>query len=604
MTFSLRSAGLLLVAGGVAFAVGCSGCGPGAGPKATSTSGTVAATDPWPKFVSAVRNNPDPKAARAAVAELTAGLTNAAPADRPTVADPEYVATVTAALKLTDAEKRYVAGSEFTPLDANHLSECLYLTDVAAGLGVVSADPPAERADAAFRFVVRQLVLAPSVYVRTGNMLPPVPPTFVLGRGSGTGLERAVTFIALCRQLDLDAYLIGPPQAADQPWTHQGTAAADQPPNGPFWAVGVRAKEGVLLFDPWRGEAVPGKAVGRPITLAELKADSSACPWMADKAKPWVTADAIKEGGLFLSPPLAALSPRMARLQEKLKDGVGVQLAVDWPAAVKAAEAASGDAKAWGWNPPNDKFTPVRALGSFLSLEQGGLDPTPPQKVESVFFQYDYARLPIDRLQRPPVALGNRNAKEALSAMAAVTYREAFLAAPSPRERIQRGQYNAAVGHLLNQQDVFTTQLRGSAADDEALKEWYSNLSGVFNRVTQAQGTADEAAARAGVDKFLQTSGRYVLRAIGGMIADAVVGEIGYLLALAAHEQAEAAEAVAVRVEREGGGVDARKAAKEQWTKAANGWRRYAPYADAQEVSFPGRKAAADALAARADKLK
>jgi hypothetical protein len=604
MTFSLRSAGLLLVAGGVALAVGCSGCGPNVGgPKATSTGGATAAADPWPKFVSTVRNNPDPKATRGAVAELTAGLTNAAPADRPTEADPQYVAAVAAALKLTDAEKRFVAGSEFTPLDANHLSECLYLTDVAAGLGVVSADPPAVRADAAFRFVVRQVVLAPSVFVRTGSLLPPVPPTFVLGRGSGTGLERAVAFIALCRQLDLDAYLIGPPQAADQPWTHQGTAA-DQPPNGPFWAVGVRAAEGVLLFDPWRGEAVPGKAAGRPITLAELKADPSACPWASDKARPWVSADAVKESGLFLSPPLSALAPRMARLQEKLKGGVSVQLAVDWPAAVKAAEAASGEAKAWGWNPPNDKFTPVRVLGSFLPLEQGGLDPTPPQKVESMFFQYDYSRLPIDRLQRPPVAVGNRNAKEALSAMAAVTYREAFLAAPSPREMIQRGQYNAAVGHLLKQQDRFTTQLRGSAADDEALKEWYSNLSGVFNRLTQAQGTADEAAARVGVDKFIQSSDRHLPRAIGGMIGDAVVGEVGYLLALAAHEQAEAAETAAARAEREGGGADARKAAKESWGKAWNGWRRYAPHADSQEVSFPGRKATADALTARAEKLK
>lgn len=620
MTPSLRSVGLLLVAGGMALTVGCSGCGPGVGPKATGPGGTAPVSDPWPKFAAAVRNNPDPKTARTAVAELTAGLGNAPPADRPTEADPKYVAAVAAALKLTDAEKRFVAGSEYTPLDANHLSECLYLADVAAGLGVTAADPPAVRADAAFRFVLRQVVLAAAVYLPKQTVLPPLPPSFVLARGSGSGLERAVTFIALCRQLDVDAYLIGPPQAADQPWTYQGTAANRQPPNGPFWAVGVRDGDGVRLFDPWRGDGVPGPAAGLPITLTELKAAAAAHPWVSDKDKPWVAADVIKESGLYLSPPLPALAPRTARLQEKLKDGVGVQLAVDWPAAVKAAEGVAGGAGVWGWNPTTDQFTPVRALGTFLPLEQGGLDPTPPQKPESMFFQYDYARLPIDRLQRPPVALGNRNAKEALSALAAVSYREAFLTAPSPREMIQRGQYNAAVGHLLKQQQDFSALLRGSAADDDALKEWYSNLSGVFNRVTQAQGTADEAAARAGVEKFLNSSGRLLQRAIGGMIGEAVLGEVAYLLAVAAHEQAEAAE-VALRLppppmnggpgaaadraaERPGDQADPRTGVKELWAKAANGWKRYAPYADAQEASFPGRKAAADAMAARAEKLK
>ncbi len=601
MKLSLRSAGLLLVAGGVSLAAGCSGCGPADSTKTTKSGASVAVTDPWPKFASAVRNNPDPKAARAAVAELTAGLTNAAPADRPQPAEPEYVAAVAAALRLTDAEKRSVGGSEFTALDANHLSECLYLSDVKAGLGVGASDPPAVRADAAFRFVVRQVVLAPSV----GRiaLLPPMPPTFVLSRGSGTGLERAATFIALCRQLDLDAYLIGPPQAADQPWTFQGTAGRGQPPKGPFWAVGVRASEGVLLFDPWRGEAVPGKAAGRPVTLAELKADPSACPWSADKTKPWdVTADAVKASGLYLSPPLSALAPRMTRLQEKLKDGVGVQLAVDWSAAVNGAEVAADGAKVWGWNPPADKFTPVRALGSFLPLEQGGFDPTSPLKAESVFTMYDDARLPIDRLTRLPPGVGNDSAKAALSFWAKNAYREAFLVPPNPRERLQRGQYNAAVADLVKRRDEYGKVLEGATAD-EPLKEWYSGLASAYNRVTQAQTPADEATARGGVDKFLRANGPLTNRAVGGMIAEAAVGEAGYLLALAAHEQAEAEEAAAARAEREGGGADARKGAKEQWVKAASGWRRYAPYADGQDASFPGRKATFDALSARAEQL-
>lgn len=596
-----RAVGLLSVAGGVALAVGCNGCGPSGGTKGTGPGGGTAAADPWPKFASVVRNNPDPKATRGAVAELTAGLVNAAPADRPTAADPQYLTAVATSLQLTDAEKKALAGSEYTARDANHLSECLYLSDVAAGLGVTAADPPAVRADAAFRFVVRQVVLAPAVFLPKRALLPPVPPSFVLSRGSGTGHERAITFMALCRQFDLDTYLIGGPDAAGQTWAHRGTAAADQAPKGPFWAVGVRTPDGVLLFDPWRGEAVPGKTAGRPISLAELKADPNACPWMADKTSPWdVTKDAIAASVLYLSAPLSAIAPRTGKMQEKLKDVAGVRLAVDWTAAVKATEDAAGMVEVKGWNPPADQFTPVRVLASFLPTEQGGADSTPEQNFDSRFYQYNYARLPIDRVLRPPVALGNQDASQALSRMAAAMYQEAFLAAPSPRERLQRGQYNVAVADLVKRRDNFAQVLRGpNASEDEGMREWYRSLSGVFNRVTQAQGTADEAAARDAVEKFLRNSGGPLSRAVGGMVAEAGVGEAAYLLALSAHEQAEAAEATAVRQ----GSADARKAAKDLWQKAVNGWKRYSQYAATQDESFPGRKANAESLAARAEKL-
>lgn len=596
MKFPLRSAGLLL-------AVALCGCGPNTNIKTTGTGGgggTAAGGDPWPKFVNAVRNNPDPKGTRAAVSELSAGLTNAPAADRPPAADPAFLDAVAAGLKLTDAEKKAVGGGEFTPLDANHLSECLYLFDVANTLGVLNADPVTVRATAAFRFVCRQVELAPAVIGQ--GYLPPVPPTFVLSRGSGSGLERAMAFVALGRQLDLDVYFIGPPDAADRPWTH--APAANQPPKGPFWAVGVRDKDGVLVFDPWRGEPVPGKVADRPVTLAELKADPAACPWAGDKANPWaVTADDIKAAGLFLSPPLSATSPRMARLQEKLKETVGVAAAVDWAAAVKTAEGAAGGAPVGGWNPKGDRYTPVRVLGSFLPLDQGGLDTTPEK--DAMFVQYDFARLPMDRLLRTPVGVENPDAKRALMAMAAVAFKAAFLTTPTPREKIQRGQYNSAVSDLVKQNDAFAAPVRAGTAQADDLKDWYRGLNGAYNRASQAQGSGGEEAARAEADKFLRAGGRYLERAVGGMVAEAGAGEASYLLAVAAHEQAEAAEAAAVRTEREGGptAAEARKAAKALWVKAANGWGRYAEYAEAQAASFPGRKANADAMAARAGKL-
>ncbi|MCU0705818.1 MAG: hypothetical protein MUF18_17760 [Fimbriiglobus sp.] len=589
MKFPLRPVGVLLVAGGVAFAAGCSGCGQTATYDPTAPTGTAAASaNPWPRFVSTVRNNPGPKELRAAVAELNAGLVNAPPAERPKAADPAAVEAIGNALQLTPAEQKYLAGGEYTALDANHLSECLYLSDVIAGLGVTTADPPAARADAAFRFVTRQVVLAPATL--RNSYLPPVPPTFVLTRGWGSGLERAFTFIALCRQLDLDAYLIGPPTAAGQGWTFRGPRPQDQPPKGPFWAVGVASPAGVLLFDPWRGEPVPGKTAGRPVSLVELKADPTACPWTADKARPWdVTRDDIQAAGLFVSPPLPALTLRMARLQEKLKDAVGARLAIDW------ATASAGGATAW--NPKDDRFTPVRALGAFLPFEQGGLDSTPETSLNSMYQQYTLARLPIDRVLRAPLGVVNEQARQTLGGMAAEAFRTAFLAAPTPREQLQRGQYNAAVENLVKRRDEFNKLLALPEGSD--LAEWYAGLNAVYNRLATAQGTANEPAAKAEVDKFLRAGGRSLSRVIGGMVAEAGVGEATYLLALATHEQAEAAEAAAGKDSPE-----ARKAAKEQWAKAAIGWRQYAKHAIAQDISFPGRKAAAEAMAARAEKLK
>jgi hypothetical protein len=409
-----------------------------------------------------------------------------------------------------------------------------------------------------------------------------------------------MAFVALCRQLDLDAYFVGPPAAADRPWTHPGPAPTGQPPKGPFWAVGVRSTDGVLVYDPWRGAAVPGKAAGRPATLAELRADPTVCPWLADKTAPWdVTADDIKQSGLFLSPPLSALSPRMGRMQDKLKDAVGVRVAVDWPAAVRAAEAVAGGAPVGGWNPTGDKFTPVRVLASFLPLEQGGQDASPAS--DAIASQYERARLPIDRLLRTPLAVTNGEAQQTLLGLAVMSFGNAFLIAPGPREKIQRGQYNAAVEHLVKRRDEFDRLRRGQGgANAEPLDPFYAELNAKFNDATRKRGTAEAATAREEADKFVRASGRQIDRVVGGMVAESGMAEATYLLALAAHEQAEAAEAAAAR---DGASGDARKAAKQQWAKAANAWRKYAEFADGQSASFPGRKANADALTARAEQL-
>lgn len=581
------------------------GCGPSDTPRAKTTAAGGEAADPWPKFVAAVRNNPDPKATRGAVADLSAGLASTT-TDQPGPADLDAIAK---GLNLTDAERKQLAGGEYTQRDANHLSECFYLFDAASALGVAVTDPVPVRAAAAFRFVCRQVVLR-AVVVDQYGPLPPVPPAFVLNHLSGSGLERALVFVALCRQLDLDAYLIGPPEAAARTWTHPAVGQ-EQPPKGPFWAVGVRDAGGVLLYDPWRGEPVPtAKAANRPATLAELRADPSACPWLADKEKAWgVTADEVKASGLFLSPPLESLSPRMALLQGKVKAEVGVQVAVDWAAAVRTAEGAAAGAPVGGWNPKGDPTSPVRALARFLPADQGGLDAT--ADGSSLFVRYQLSMLPTDKLS-PPVEVINGEAKRQLHLMAAGMFANALLVPPTPREKIQRGQHIEATRELVGHRDRFANildQIAATPPGADPLTGWYAELDAVYDKVSRARvAGANEAELREEALKFLKDSGKQVERVLGGMVAEAGVGETTYLLALTAHEQAEAAEVAVERAAHDpatppAAAAEARRKARAAWGNVVTAWKRFAAHADAQANNFPGRKENAAALLARAEAL-
>src|SRR5262249_4036985 len=152
-----------------------------------------------------------------------------------------------------------------------------------------------------------------------------LPPSYVLRRGYGSGLERAYVFLALLQQLGIDGCLVGPPDTAEKPSYFVPTGPDGKPltagAKGPFWAVGARVGADVILFEPWRGERFHG-------TLAALKANPDPLkPWFDDKA--WgVTPDDIKKGAVFLAAPVSALAPRMELLESKLRAEAPVRLAI------------------------------------------------------------------------------------------------------------------------------------------------------------------------------------------------------------------------------------------------------------------------------------
>ena len=591
------------------------GCGPAATTKPTEKA-TRQAVDPWPKLVVTLRTDSDPAACRQALAELNSGLAANPAVERPRGPKENELAKATADLTLSDAEARFLAQSDYTGADGNHLAESLFLRDVAKSLGAQPTDPPATRATAAFRWVCRQVVLNPWVVKAPNGAMEgkaPVPPAYVLRRGSGSGLERAFTFVALCRQLDLDAYLIGS-DATDRPWSYRPGSDNSMFPKGPFWAVGVRADKDILLYDPWRGEFVPGKTAERPATLAEVRADPNAVgTWPGEKPAAWdVPADALRSAEVYLSVPLPALAPRMEMLNDLLRAESGVRLFVNWEAAAGKAREAGGGAAVKGWNPKVDPFTPVRVLSSFLPEGQGGQDRGTGQA--PLWQMFEASTVPREKLDRLRNALRSPDAGDRLMATAAGQYATVFLKTPSPRELIQRGRHLEATKELVDVRDGFQKAddvVSGSAAATAGqLKEWFEEANRRYDALSKARISRNKEVelpvAERAVEELWKASQGTITLVISGSIAKAGAGEATYLLELSFHERAERSQLDVDRLTRSGGAEaakTARQKAATEWASAVGWWQKYEAYRADQASSFPGRGEHAKNLGERANRM-
>lgn len=593
----------------------------GCGGRPTEVSGggreERAKDDPWQKFVGGFRGEADWQKVRQLLTDLNSGLSDSTTtATRPRTAEPAELDKLKADLRLTDRETKFVAQSDYTQLDAHYLAECLYLRDAAAGLGVQDSDPVPVRAGAAFDWVRRQVVNFPSVFQTPEGVFtqPPVPPAYVLRRGSGTGTERAFVFLALCRQLGLDACLVGT-AAADRDWTYTRTKAGNMP-DGPFWAVAVKSGDDLLLYSPWRGEAFPGKTADRPATLAELKADPAVVAnWKDDKTAPWDVPDAdVKAAELYVSVPLSAVAPRTATLHDKLTGTVGGSYRVNW--AETTARLAAGGHKVSGWNPPADVFTPVRGLGSFLPTQQGGLEMPPDVKQFYVYYQRAQTSQPALTLNLPDLKHPAVSQKllDIARGFLILSYLPQLAQPDSvvwpPLEKIHRGRHNDATKELIDLRDKFTEAVKNRAGaalakgDDTATwvakaNELYDNLSRA--RVSEYKAVEVPAAERQ-IEEFWKASQQkagFLLNEIAGAPGAA---EATFLLAKSFHERAEKAE---LEVKRAAGGdaSAARVKAKAAWATAASWWGQYDRYRELQNQSYPGRGDLTKKLAERADKL-
>jgi hypothetical protein len=581
------------------------GCGrPPTGPRDDKNQ-VVAKGDPWEAAAKRLRSNTNLVACRAALSSLNQELTNGDKAEKPTSLSAQDEAALTAIVPLQETDRDEIRPAAFTPHDPVYLAECFYLRDAARSL-VFPGLSPEQQADLGFSWVCRQVNLNPWLISPGDRILAAaLPPAYILRRGSGSALERMYVFIALLQQMGLDGCLIGPPNPGEV--GRYSALASDQRsalsggPARPFWAVGVRLEKGgrsdIKLYDPWRGEAFPAP-------FSQLKANpESYRSWFQDPANVSgvSTADA-KNAMVFLAVPVNALPPRMAMLDKKLDKSVDINLAID----PKALRDRFPDPKPTYWNPPNDRYAYGRTARRFLPLDQGGTDREPASAIRH-FDGYFRSQLPDSGKLTPPelrqVELsGNkeviRDINERIGTVARQAYGMAFLEPPTPRERIQRGQFQEASRVLVERRDDFAKsrdRVRNTPDADQVMREWVAKAAELY------RGLDGGAAATAALDEHWRSTAATLLfdRAIG----EAGQAQAAYLLALCRHEEAERAQARYEHASTSEAKQKLKADAITAWDKASRAWSGYREQHAAAHAGLTGQSEQVAMLVNRAKKL-
>jgi hypothetical protein len=602
-------AGLALIALGLALVNGCKR--PATTTKAADPATTVEKSDPWEATAKKLRKDTDFSTCQSVLRTLNENLRNDDQAAKPQSLTPEFEKAL-APVPLSPADRDEIHNWAYSTHDAAYLEECFYLRDVAQSLRIANL-PPDQLADLAFAWVCRSVSLnAWLLRGDRGEIAAALPPAFVLRRGDGSALERMYVFLALLQQLDLDGCLVGPPGMNDvgvATTSAVGPSRSPLPggPARPFWAVGVRLGQDVKLYDPWRGEAFPAA-----LTLLKQNPDAVKS-WLESPANlSGVKADDAKAATVYLAAPVNALSPRMDLLHQKVKDSVGVRLAIN-PTTV---QAAFGALKPAYWNPPSDRFAYGRASRTFLPHLLGGTEEAAPAGGASLYSLFLQDQLPSGLKINLPELKGSEAAivNDRLFSLTRIVYMNAFVQPADshdriPRERIQRGQFQDAIRDLISKQDMFSRSLellRNTPDVDRQIAEWcieakqlYENLGRVI-LLPPSDRPAAQTAAQDAIENHWKGKAVDLMRS--QIVAPLCKAEAVFLLSLCKHEMAERAQ---TRADHAGGedAVRCKAQAVEAWRDAHSAWQTYLDGYVQTQSAIPERNKQARALAERAEKL-
>ncbi|HEY8505000.1 MAG TPA: hypothetical protein VIL46_10495 [Gemmataceae bacterium] len=595
----------------------------------TAPGGGVTPNAPGPEArkpdLHLLRQDPTEQTCRAVLQQLNA---QGAGSRRTPPLTPEQAAALAEQFRLSPGERDELARPEYTRLDAHYLAECLMFAEAAKSMDLdLPAYPERDRAEQAFAWVVR------NVY-QTARTFPAAPATYVALRGSGDGLERSYVFLALLQQLGLDGCLVGPPSARDRPSFEPERLRGEKPrpQPSPFWAVGARVGQDVLLFEPVSGVPWPAPGGKGTATLADLRAGPEAFEGFlaATPALSGVKPEELRRAAVFLSPPLSAMAPRMGRLEEELSEVLTVRLRVDPEGLRKRfGEAAGGkEGEVLVWAPPDDPGTRARALGLFLPYESGGLDRTG----ESQLKRFDVFRQALVPWEAFPAIF--REVGGVVGARVGEQFIQPFirfvLDPGSPHDLAVRGRLGEAVQQLTQQRDRLTNLSTAAAREpglEKGAAEWSARARSAFADLSRAERAGDvkamrEAESRVKLLMFAweaasgqeipppaskeEAAARQLSLKARLLLERSMAEQLGlratFLLAVCMQERAERLQA---RLDRPGKGVKppAREDVLDAWKNAQDWWEQYLRQFAALHDDHPDRAAHARRMAERVSRF-
>jgi hypothetical protein len=343
----------------------------------------------------------------------------------------------------------------FRPLDAFHLQNSFLFRDAGRLLDIPKATP-LEQVQLCFAWAMRRVQL----HEQANEGLPAA---FVLRRGFGSGLDRALVFLAVLRQFQFEGCLLTIPDDSTQVVLVGVLIPAKD---------GADAAKSLVLFDPRLGQPVAGPDGKGTATLGEARARPELL-----KAS-GLSADQVTKLEVYQAIPIEALSARMRYLQGLLAFQDKVILYQDALALDRELTKVAGR-PALVWNSPPLPKSPAttRALRQFLSKDDGGIDTSG-------------RHLRFQRQQIPGAVLGLHLQEmrldipeQALVQLSSFTVQLFNLVAVQPREFFLHGQFDAAFKRLDRIRNVLETE---EAANPLEKAEFQRQIAEWRERVRQA----------------------------------------------------------------------------------------------------------------------
>jgi hypothetical protein len=497
--------------------------------------------------------------------------------------------------ELDDHEMAEVQSATFTPLDAYYLDSSFLLHDGLQALQV-NGLPPLQQATMAFDWVMRQAAL-----LDTGS--DALPPGFVLRRGYGSGIERALIYLSVLDQLGIDGCMLAVP---------------GEGPNAPrlrYWAAGVLVDGDVYVFDPTWGLAIPGPKGKGIATLTQIRDDPSLIAALTiDPKLPYhVKPGEAKRAEIHVACSLSSLAARMRLLQDLIGFSDKLVLNVDPLTRWNNFKKVVGNGQLHAWNLPGDPNTPIRVLRSFVPTDEGGTD-TQNRRLAATMALVPRQSFPplltkeldgeararlLDSFTRPFMYFGSetRMPKEEMMRwlpglvqagarpdeqprISEVIQRERM-----PRDLVVRGRFDEASNVLVELQRELDRQLKLKSQPEieEMAHEWARKATQIQAQMLQMEHEAanpkpgiagDLSQVRQARDRLWKEEAMPVHAYLLSCSAEPLLGQVLYQEALCKHEQALRAQARLDKAGKSAADSDI-QATKRRWETAANWWRTY-----------------------------